>query len=363
MINNFLLLWKKNNRLTYSLDKKSKYKIKTRYELFHENKIKNVFLYFDNWEQFTNIYNSIPNEYKHFYEIMEDDCKFFVDFDAKYSEVNDKEWYTFIDETKNTLNKLIYELFSEEIKTAEYESFGNEEEKKYSYHVVIENLRFTILECKLLCELLIKNINSHYKFIIDPNVYGKWRSLRLENSTKIGSRRLKKLKYPDNIFENKIYLKGVITNLDNTKSVKNIFNKINIDNENKLNVPLKKEFNRLCLESSSKKYMYNENDIKIIKNKYLEIEKLINDWNYKIFNKFNDRKIFMTKKIIQNMILYKRLIPFNCPICSRIHEKQDSYIYIKFDELFFHCRRTNLKPVLFAKFNNDKFKLVNFDSD
>lgn len=358
MINNFLVLWKKNNRLTYSLDKNSKYKVKTRYEFFHENKPKNIFLYFDNWEQFINIYNSIPNEYKHFYEIMEDECKFFVDFDAKKDEISDKEWYTFIDETKNILNKLIYELFSKEIKIAEYESFGNKEEKKYSYHIVIENLKFTVLECKLLCELLLKNINSYYKFIIDPNVYGKWRSLRLENSTKLGSKRMKILKYPNNIFENKIYVKGIVTNLDNTKSVKDIFNKVNIENENKLNTPLKKEFKHLYLESLSKKYIYNENDIKIIKEKYLEIEQLINEWNYKIFNKINNRKIFITNKIIQNMILYKRLTPFNCPICYRIHEKQDSYIYIKFDKLFFHCRRSNLKPILFAKFNNDIFKIV-----
>lgn len=357
MINKFLELWKKNNRLTYSLDKNSKYKIKTRYEILHKNKIQNIFLYFNNWEQFINIYNYIPNDYKHFYEIMEDECKFFVDFDAKKDEINDKEWYIFIDKTKNILKELIYELFSEEIEIAEYESFGNKEENKYSYHIVIENLKFTVLECKLLCELLLKNINSKYKFIIDPNVYGKWRSLRLENSTKIGSKRIKILKKPKNISENNIYIKGIITNLNDTKSVKDIFNKINIENENKLNTPLKKEFKYLYLESLSKKYVYNENDIKIVEEKYLEIEKLVNEWNYKIFNKVNNRKIFITNKIIKNMILYRRLIPFNCPICDRIHENQDSYIYIKINKLFFHCRRSNLKPIIFAIFNND-FKMI-----
>lgn len=358
MINDFLELWKKNNRLSYYLDKNSKYKIKTRYELLHRNKIKNVFLYFDNWEQFINVYNCISNDYKHFYEIIEDECKFFVDFDAKKDEINDKEWYIFIDETKNILKELIYELFSEEIKIAEYESFGNKEENKYSYHIVIENLKFTVLECKLLCELLLKNISSYYKFIIDPNVYGKWRSLRLEKSTKIGSKRVKILKYPNNISENNIYINGIITNLNNTKSVKDIFNKINLENENKLNTPLKKEFKYFCLDSLSKKYIYNENDIKIIKDKYLEIEQFVNEWNYKLFNKFNNGKIFITNKIIKNMILYRRLIPFNCPICNRIHENQDSYIYIKFNKLFFHCRRSNLKPIIFANFNNDKFKIV-----
>lgn len=357
MINNFLELWKKNNKLTYSLDKNSKYKVKTRYEFLYRNKVKNIFLYFNNWEQFKKIYDNISNEYKHFYEIMEDECKFFIDFDAKKDEIDNKEWYIFIDETKNILNKLIYELFSEKIKIAEYESLGNKDEQKYSYHIVIENLRFTILECKLLCELLLKNIKSNYKFIIDPNVYGKWRSLRLENSTKIGSKRIKLLKY-SNISENNLYLNGIITNLTNTKSVKDIFNKINIENEYKLN---KKEFKCLYENSLQKIYTYSENDIKIVKEKYLEIEKLINEWNYKLFNKFNNNKIFITRKILQNMILYKRLIPFYCPICDRIHEKQDSYIFIKFNKLYFHCRRTKLNPIIFANFNNsnNKINLIN----
>ena len=358
MINKFLELWKKNNRLTYSLDKTSKYKIKTRYELSYKNNIKNIFLYFDSWEQFNNIYNSISNDNKHFYEIMEDECKFFVDFDAKKKEISNDEWYIFINETKNILTKLTYELFSEKINIAEYESFGNKDEEKYSYHMIIENLKFTVLECKLLCELLLKNINSKYKFIIDPNVYGKWRSLRLENSTKSGSKRIKLLKYPNNIAGNIIYFNGIITNLNNTKSVKYIFDKINIQNEYKLNSSLKKEFKYLHEKSLPKKYIYNENDIKIINERCLEIEQLINEWNYKSISGFNNRKIFMTKKIIKNMILYKRLIPFNCPICKRIHENQDSYIYIKINKLYFHCRRSNLKPIMFALFNVDKNKII-----
>lgn len=92
----------------------------------------------------------------------------------------------------------------------------------------------------------------------------------------------------------------------------------------------------------------------------MEIEYLINKWNHDTFNSnFKENKIFYTKKIIQNMILYKRIIPFNCPICKRIHEKQDSYIYIKNKKLYFHCRRTNLKPVIFASFDNcvNNFKI------
>jgi hypothetical protein len=362
MINNFLNIWKNNNRLTYVLDKESKYKIKTRYELIYKNKIKNVFLYFDSWEQFKKLYDNIPNEHKHFYEIMEDDCKFFIDFDAKKDEIGEGEWYNFINETKNILKKLFYNLFLEDIKFAEYESFGTEYEKKYSYHIIVEDFNFSILECKLLCGLLLKDINSKYKFIIDPNVYGKWRSLRIENSTKIESKRIKLLKYPNKTLNN-IYLNGLITNLDNTISVKNIFTNINIENEYMLNYFVKKEIkqiNYLDTNFISKKYMYNENDIKIIKERYIEIEYLINKWNYEIFNKnFKENKIFYTKKIIQNMILYKRIIPFNCPICRRIHEKQDSYIYIKNNQLYFHCRRTEKKPLIFAYFNNtiNNFKL------
>jgi hypothetical protein len=360
MINNLLNVLKNNNRLTYILDKSSKYNIKLRYEFLCKNKTKNVFLYFDDWLQFKKIYDVIPNEYKHFYEIMEDKCKFFIDFDAKKENLDNIKWYKFIDEVKNILEKLFYDLFLEEIKIVEYESLGNDDEPKYSYHIIVENLNFSILECKLLCELLLKNLDPELHFIIDPNVYGKWRSLRIENSTKIGSKRTKLLRYPDEFkTKNNIYLNGLITNLNNTISVKKIFDMINIENEYKLNHIVKKEIGMKIISlDNSKKYVYNEDDVIITKKNYLEIEYIINKWHYKILNEvIDENKIFYTKKIIQNMILYKRMKPYNCPICKRIHENQDPYSYIKNAKLYFDCRRSNSKPIEVAYFNNSKLKI------
>lgn len=316
--------------------------IKFRYEYKYKNIDKNIFIYLKEWSQIITLYELIPDNEKHFYEVIDEKCKFFLDLDAKYGDINVDKWNEIIIIIKEELKIFFRNLFNRDIDVIEYQSMPTLNENKFSCHLVVSKYCFYAEDCKNVCNTFLNTLSNEYKNIIDNKVYGRRRMLRMEGSMKINSNRVKKCIYKDKNNKQIINLDGLITNLENTElictslyNINNIDNKLNLNNE---------EVKKIVLKQNYKKYYYTDNDIDFVKNNFKKIEVIINKWHYDVFNFKNFNTIFIVKKIIDNIIIFKRLIPFNCPDCNKIHERQHPYIFIKYKKMFFHCRRSP-KPI------------------
>lgn len=327
-----------NNIATYKLDKSRKEIIKIRYEYMINNKISNIFIYFNKWEDFIKLYKNTSSENRHFYEIIDNECKFFLDLDGKYDELGNS-WNKYIDDIKNCLIYELSKLSGNKINIIEFESLFCNEEKKLSSHIIVNDFRFNTEQCKIICENIINKLDKKVSKIIDNKVYNKWRSLKMQGSTKVGSKRVKMLKINNTYIEN-INLEGFVTNLENT----NLFNFLNV-----IEKPITKKYNNKDFDISNKnldKYKISINDIVFIKNNYKRLENFINIWHKTYDN-------FVTYKIINNMILYLKKHPYNCNICKRTHESQNPYIYVINHNIYFDCRRSDNKRVNISHYFNN----------
>lgn len=324
--------------------------IKFRYECFYKNKNTNIFIYLKKWDHFIKLYNLIPDEKKHFYEIIDNKCKFFLDIDAKCDELDEREWNQKIICIKKELEKMFLKIFNKNINIIEYQSYPNNNEPKYSCHLVVSDYCFYADDCKVLCNIFLNMIDSVFKDIIDNTVYGRRRMLRIEKSSKLNSLRNKIC--INNINVKTINLDGFITYLEKTEFIEinyfleNIYINHNINNKTNHCNNIKLE-NKLL---NKKKYNYTNEDVSLIKSNYEKIENIINIWHLNLNNESSNTIIFKTTKIIDNMILYKRLKKFKCVICQREHEKQNPYVFIKYKVLYFDCRRSNKKPIIVPNF-------------
>lgn len=328
---NFLI---NNNIATYRLEKKRKEPIKIRYEYKNYNKISNIFLYFFKWKDFINLYNKIPKENRHFYEIIDNNCKFFLDLDAKYEEIEKEKWNIWVEEIKYEMITIIYKLTQKNIEIIEFESLGNLNENKYSSHLIVKDFNLTMHQCDNLCKFIIKEMNIEKTKIIDNTIYNNWRSLRIQGCTKIDSKRIKQLK---NINTDNIKIEGLVTNLENTIS----FNTFNVNFVFNNEIPKTIYYKNTNIYNNSfniKKYRYTNKDVEFVKNNYIKLELFMNKWH-------NMTRNFITYKINNNIIMYKKFLPYNCNSCNRIHENQNPYIYVELDQIYFDCRRSNNKKV------------------
>jgi hypothetical protein len=313
--------------------------IKFRYEYLYNNKNNNIFIYLKDWNQLVNLYKIIPEKNRHFYEIIDHKCKFFLDLDSNCEELELEEWTNFIVFIKKILKQTFNELFDKDIEIIEYQSFPTIEEQKYSCHLIIPSYCFYAEDCKNICNMILNKIdNNKYKKIIDDKVYGRRRMLRIEGSTKINSDRKKVCIYPK--IEKNINTDGLITNIENVELLCSY--SFNINNKN---IKIKEKGNKIIvLKQNSKKYNYTNNDLLFIKNNIDNIVFTINKWHCEKINSKNIIKIFIINYLMDNMIILKRIIPFYCPDCKRIHENQHPYIFMISNNLFFHCRRSP-KPI------------------
>lgn len=329
----------KNNLGNYKLQNNNL--IKFRYEYINNNKNQNIFIYLKNWNQLINLYKLVPENKRHFYEIIDNKCKFFLDLDAKFNDISDSEWYETIIIIKEDISNIFKKMFNKNVNIIEYQSLPSLKEPKYSCHLVIPDFHFYAEDCKNICNMLLNTTTIKYKNIIDDKVYGNRRMLRMEGSTKINSDRKKICIYKNENNIQFINTDGLITSLENTELLYTVdYQKIkNNISFSELNVK-----NEISIILKHNKYNYTINDVIFVKNNIKNIESIINKWHYKYKILDNNEYIFIVKSIIDNLIILKRIKPFFCPDCKREHEKQHPYAYIKHNKLFFHCRRSK-KPM------------------
>lgn len=334
-LNYLISTCEKNNILITSYRyEKNNYPVKMRYEFYGENKqiIYNKYMYIKSWDNFYKIYKLINQKDKHFYEMIDEKCKFFLDIDGKYIQSNN--WYFYIDIIEKLLIKFFKNELNIEIKIIKCESEENENEIKKSCHIIVPEYCFLVEDCKYLCEKFIyDNIKDEgIKNIIDTSVYGRNRSLRIPYSTKINSNRVKKVSsiYYEDSFITNISKTNFIT-IKNKNDVKNLNNK---KNKNKFKIN-----NFDGIDENSDNYI-----------KYLEM----------INNAINEnKKTFKIRKdgIMGNMIICDRILPSYCKVCNQEHENENPFIIVKEDKnkLYLYCRR-NPKATIYniLKTNIDK---------
>lgn len=192
-------------------------KIIIKFEIY--NKYKKIFLYLNVWDNLINLYKIIPNEHKHFYEVIGDYCKFFIVL-IKDININYFEWNNNIEIIKNKLKSFFKEVFKKNIEILEYRYLSKEKDDQC--HLIIINYCFKSEECKKICELFLeelKYIALNLIKYIDNNVYGKYKMLMIEGSTKINENKKKTFIHNNinNINSKIIHTKGLITNLENTE--------------------------------------------------------------------------------------------------------------------------------------------------
>lgn len=312
--------------------------VKMRYESYKKDvknnkKVINKYMYIKNWDTFHKIYKLINLEDRHFYEMIGNKCKFFIDIDGKDIQIDD--WIFYIDTIEKELINFFRNELGIEIKTIKCESKETENERKKSCHIIIPEYCFSIEDCKYLCEKFVHDYikNKKIKNIIDTNVYGKNRCLRIPWSSKINSKRIK-------IVDNKYYKESFISDIKNTQFI-NGFNNTNvIINSNNLN-------------NKNKKFKINYNKLNNEKNLYINIINNIIDKNKKCFKIRNN-------EIRGNMIICDRIHPSFCQKCNRIHENENPFLIVDKtqNKIYFYCRR-NKDPSIY----NIQSDIINKNKD
>lgn len=343
-------------KASYKMEKNEYIKIRLEYDYNKKtNENKNIFIYINDFNGLINLYDIFPDEHKHFYEVIEDYCKFFLDLDVKMDEIEISKWFTNILLIKNELKLFFKKYFDSNINILEFRSSPSLNEPKYSCHLVMADYCFKSDDCKIICSMFLNELKDKGLYditkLIDDKVYGKNRMLRIEGSTKINSTR-KKICIYDNINDeplDNINFNGLITNLENTTLLKINENDILKYNNNKYNkFENSKNNNNYVINNkytlskeNNKKYNYNDDDILYLKYNIDKIINAVNSWYYENLNTNKEDDIFKVLRIEDNRIDLKRINPYNCPICKRIHDNQNPYIFISNKNILFNCRRCN----------------------
>lgn len=73
-----------------------------------------------NWKQLSEIFEFVPETHRHFYEIIDNRCKFFLKLCAKCSDISWSDWNESINFIKKELIILFDKVFHKNIDILEY---------------------------------------------------------------------------------------------------------------------------------------------------------------------------------------------------------------------------------------------------
>lgn len=239
-------------------------------------------------------------------------------------------------EIKVNKNILVYTSHSKNKKSFhiiidKYHHINNHEAKKF-YNCVMEYF-FKI------CDSVYKDGNFHKSSFIDSKVYSTLQQFRILGNQKRGSNRPK-------VFNQKFLFEGNVINHIQSEKPRNK-NHENLINLSKSLVSFVKECTPLpeFLTEEEKMAIKGFKNIKIDD----DIAKLAFE-SFKIYWKNNndsDYLPFRFFKIVGQLITLKRLSPSKCEICNRIHDKENSYLFVLKNNVYWNCRRSENGQSLF----------------
>jgi len=278
----------------YSLDS-IPFSICSKFVVFFSGETR-YFLVFQNKHHFISEYKKKPSFSRHYYEVISTEFrKMVLDIDIFLTE---KE----IIYVNQELERLIFFLTKEKVSNL---IFRSADSKKTTYHIVVPKLMFTVEECKYI----VNKLDSKQE-LFDRGVYKKIQFFRIEGSTKYQEKRYKYLLNEDKISEQ------VFEGLVGDKCCK-------------------KEKCKYCYNQSisNNKHNFVFNLSKNIKSSNTEV---VDNLFPKIKNQFRIRN-----QVDKYLISLTRINKGYCPLCERIHEKENGYIVFKKGKWNFYCFRNN----------------------
>lgn len=193
---------------------------------------------------------------------------------------------------------------------------------KKSYHLVVHN--WYVYSHKVngaFSQLVLPQLNPAYREHIDWGLYKSIQNFRIYKNHKFDSFRFKD--YSEELsgwkpteVEDKLQFREIL--------FASLVSVCILENEICINIPVPvKHFSSRDLD---------EDEVK----RGLILLEEVNGWNS--FKKID--------KIENNFIHLKRMSPSMCPICARVHEHQNPYIYVSEYGYYWSCRRSNQKIFL-----------------
>lgn len=269
-----------------------------------------------------------------FHEIMVEgrNQKFRFDIDMKIDcDYNHEKEQKFIEmlleKTKEEFLKVGYNLENKDI--CLYESHGD---TKRSYHIIFKKFSFFDEKDvkKFFDNIYDRMLNTEYcnymiKYL-DLGIYKRNQSLRLFNSKKIGTNRVKKA-------------------VQSFKLGKEI---IKCDNDDFVN------FLNSLVTNTHECFLVS---MPIFISKCTSMVEHVYDDIIKLFKEKKDFKCFTIRDVTKYQILLSRLESSYCNICRRPHEFENPYIYYVRNNVYFNCRRST-ESYLLGNIGKAPFKEV-----
>jgi hypothetical protein len=304
------------------------------YTFLQEAKVVHVFSKF-NFMDFYKFLTTIPEENKHFFELIRDERphKAFFDIDIKDKDLIEN--YNFLEDFLEQLTSILSIDIERDVLV--YTSHG---EKKHSYHILL-NYKTNMAKNKLLANLV--NEKLQHKNCLDLGVYNKNRQLRILGCTKLNEKRFK-------VWLESFQFKG--------RTIKTLL-------EDEADIGMEKVIFLSSLVNYVQKEMKTldipeEDQVKPPESLKLDLSDLSE-------KEVSEAKELVSKHISPDLEIREvqgKLISFNntkgyyCKICLRIHDQENPFVAIISDKVYFYCRRSeNNKKLLLGTLmkSNRKF--------
>lgn len=322
-----------NNVLNKNLDSKE---LIICWNFKRNDKVNRVFSKF-NFNELYELNRRVGEEQRSFFEVITDERKHKVFFDIDIKGKNN------VSKAKNFLEQFIKALLGIIDLDLEKDIFfySSHSEEKRSYHILL-NFKTDMKNNKILAEKISEKIEGEN--FLDLGVYNKNRQLRILGSSKVGEKRFK-------IWEREFSFKS--------KTYKSILeNELKIEDEEKIIF-----FNSLVnfVQSDMKELIFEQEK---------EKEKEEKEPFFYQNGSFEEKELEEIKTLIEKVSSELKIREINgtiislinpngyyCPLCKRIHENENPYVYSLRDKVYFNCRRTEQKLFLGNLSSKKKFKI------
>lgn len=307
------------------------------YFIIRDEKAK-IYKAFSSLEDYEAYFAETKKENRCFHEVVFGDMpqriKFDIDCPKEYMDKLDVDVDVDVkkeDVVAKIIGKMIIKVFNESYKS-ELEKYyfptfvdnilitqSHAKNKKYSFHIILTGFKLpNCRECALFTDKVCARIPIDIANIVDKQVNGSCKTLRLLGCTKNGEERYKRISSKCQITDDKGYIQWIRSDYD----IKHCFMK-------------KKNLSQSVL---------SENIIQSAVDKVRE---------YFPEFKFRDTK--------ENYINFDRLYPSKCDICDKRHDKDNTLIvYYANDSVYYQCRhdtselKTTQKLLEFEKTKYDR---------
>jgi len=294
------------------------------------------YTFFADHHEFLEFFFKTPEEQRCFYEVIHGNFphRFYLDIDINGSEA--EVFNENIEE--NVLNSVIdasRNLFSDLDLNRDVLIFTSHGREKKSFHIVFQRVVENNKQAKACYLEIVKNIPFEFRKFLDK-LYKKVQQFRT-----LGSH---KLKCPDRPkrFESTWRYKNTLIHNPVTDPFSKSFVSVIPDDAQEITQELKERLKR----NITGEYIKPDTEIK---DKFIRyIEEVLTE--FKI-----PRDSLKIREIKDEYILLDNVKPYICPICQRMHNKENPYIICDNISAYFCCRRTNLFLEIYGE---DKGKIL-----